>query len=207
MLKHLLTIKNLDSAKKGVVLAEYYLACEQALGEIRPWEVTRERHAKGDASAFSRGPSLATRNKEELAHSDDTFAKDPLVSCGLAKCSLGNCGEIPSFISLLPYPRITCFLDFSSPPSPRQGWFSLFRGCRVQLGPVGPLTSCLTPPVIIFCAINLSISFISNSFFFFITGGCCIPRTQKYKAVAGKWKCLWAWAGLSKVERYCIRVL
>ena len=36
----------------------------------------------------------------------------------------------------------------------------------MQLGTVGPLTSCLTPPVIIFCAINLSISFISNSFFF-----------------------------------------
>lgn len=36
----------------------------------------------------------------------------------------------------------------------------------MQLGPVGPLTSCLTPPVINFCAINLSISFISNSFFF-----------------------------------------
>lgn len=36
----------------------------------------------------------------------------------------------------------------------------------MQLGPVGPLTSCLMPPVIIFCAINLSISFISNSFFF-----------------------------------------
>ena len=76
----------------------------------------------------------------------------------------------------------------------------------MHLGPKGPLISSLTLPVIIFCAINLSISFISNSFFFF-TGGCCIPRTQKYKAVAGKWKCLWAWAGLSKVERYCIRVL
>lgn len=37
----------------------------------------------------------------------------------------------------------------------------------MQLGPVGPLTSCLMSPVIIFCAINLSISFISNSFFFF----------------------------------------
>lgn len=36
----------------------------------------------------------------------------------------------------------------------------------MQLGPVGPLTSCLMPPVIIFCAINLSISFISNSFCF-----------------------------------------
>ena len=36
----------------------------------------------------------------------------------------------------------------------------------MQLGPVDPLTSCLTPPVINFCAINLSISFISNSFFF-----------------------------------------
>ena len=36
----------------------------------------------------------------------------------------------------------------------------------MQLGPVGPLTSCLMPAVIIFCAINLSISFISNSFFF-----------------------------------------
>ena len=36
----------------------------------------------------------------------------------------------------------------------------------MQLRPVGPLTSCLTPPVINFCAINLSISFISNSFFF-----------------------------------------
>ena len=118
MLKHLLTIKNLDSAKKGVVLAEYYLACEQALGEIRPWEVTRERHAKGDASAFSRGPSLATRNKEELAHSDDTFANDPLVSCGLAKCSLGNCGEISSFISLLPSPSLRAFSTFLRPPPP-----------------------------------------------------------------------------------------
>lgn len=36
----------------------------------------------------------------------------------------------------------------------------------MQLGPVGPLISSLTPPVIIFCAINLSISFILDSFFF-----------------------------------------
>ncbi|CAH3149840.1 unnamed protein product [Porites lobata] len=40
-----------------------------------------------------------------------------------------------------------------------------------------------------------------------VSGGCCIPRTQKYKAVAGKWKCLWAWAGLSKVERLTLDVL
>ena len=128
--------------------------------------MTRERHAKGDASAFSRGPSLATRNKEELARSDDTFTKDPLVSCGAGKCFQGNCGETPSFNPLL-LPVFSGFLDFPPPPllPPRPGWFSPFRGCRVQLGPVGPLTSSLKLPVIIFCAINLSISFISNSFF------------------------------------------
>jgi len=40
-----------------------------------------------------------------------------------------------------------------------------------------------------------------------VSGGCCIPRTQKYKAVAGKYKCLWAWAGLSKVDRLSLDVL
>ncbi|KAJ7374021.1 Flotillin-2 [Desmophyllum pertusum] len=40
-----------------------------------------------------------------------------------------------------------------------------------------------------------------------VSGGCCIPRTQKYKAVAGKYKCLWAWAGLSKVDRLTLDVL
>lgn len=40
-----------------------------------------------------------------------------------------------------------------------------------------------------------------------VSGGCCIPRTQKYKAVAGNWKCLWAWAGLSKVDRLTLDVL
>lgn len=40
-----------------------------------------------------------------------------------------------------------------------------------------------------------------------VSGGCCIPRTQKYKAVAGRWKCLWAWAGLSKVDRLTLDVL
>lgn len=40
-----------------------------------------------------------------------------------------------------------------------------------------------------------------------VSGGCCIPRTQKYRAVAGKWKCLWAWAGLSKVDRLTLDVL
>ena len=196
----------MDSAKKGVVLAGYYLACEQALGEI-PWEVTLERHAKGDASAFSRGPSLATRNKEELVHSDDTFAKDPLVSCGLAKCSLGNCGEIPSFISLLLYPRIYVLsgLFFAPLPPPRLVWPVQRMPCATWTRGSSDFMSdassnnflCYKP-----------LHFLYFKFFFFsITGGCCIPRTQKYKAVAGKWKCLWAWAGLSKVERYCIRVL
>ena len=172
--------------------------------------MTRERHAKGDASAFSRGPSLATRNKEKLARGDVTFAKDPLVSCGLGKCSQGNCGENPSFIPLLLSTSLRAFSTFLPPPNPsppRQGWFSPFRGCRVQLGSVGPLISSLTAPVIIFCAKKTSPFLLFQILFFFFTGGCCIPRTQKYKAVAGKWKCLWAWAGLSKVERYCIRVL
>lgn len=40
-----------------------------------------------------------------------------------------------------------------------------------------------------------------------VSGGCCIPRSQKYKAVAGKWKCLWTWAGLSKVDRLTLDVL
>lgn len=35
----------------------------------------------------------------------------------------------------------------------------------MQLGPVGPLISSLTPPVIIFCAINLSISLFQIHFF------------------------------------------
>lgn len=40
-----------------------------------------------------------------------------------------------------------------------------------------------------------------------VSGGCCIPKTQKYKAAAGKGNCLWAWAGLSKVERMNLDVL
>ena len=170
--------------------------------------MTRERHAKGDASAFSRGPSLATRNKEELAHSDDTFAKDRLVSCGLAKCSLGNCGEIPSFISLLPSPSLRAFSTFlRTPPPPtfpppcpgqRLPYTTWTRGSS-DFKSDGPSNNFLCYKPLHF--------FYFKFIFFFFTGGCCIPRTQKYKAVAGKWKCLWAWAGLSKVERYCIRVL
>lgn len=40
-----------------------------------------------------------------------------------------------------------------------------------------------------------------------VSGGCCIPKTQKYKAVAGNYKCLWAWAGLSKVDRLTLDVI
>lgn len=40
-----------------------------------------------------------------------------------------------------------------------------------------------------------------------VSGGCCIPRTQQYKAVAGKRSCLWAWAGLTKVDRLTLDVL
>ncbi|RMX55231.1 hypothetical protein pdam_00021807 [Pocillopora damicornis] len=40
-----------------------------------------------------------------------------------------------------------------------------------------------------------------------VSGGCCIPRTQQHKAVAGKRSCLWAWAGLSKVDRLTLDVL
>lgn len=60
----------------------------------------------------------ATRNKEELALSDENFAKEPLVNCGLRKCSQGNCGETPYFIPPSPVPVSTRFLDFSPTPPP-----------------------------------------------------------------------------------------
>ena len=54
-----------------------------------------------------------------------------------------------------------------------------------------------------FSLVNVNVPFLPILF----TGGCCIPRSQKYKAVAGKWKCLWTWAGLSKVDRYFVVIL